>query len=223
MKTQTVIDRPGAPIEKWWGPDYDSESVRYAVNEWQKKANYILSLVDKKRTVIQAGGNVGVFPKRLAQHFMSVYTFEPVRFNYECLLKNIEGIYNIVPYNKGLSDKEQNTHIKWKHENNCGAVRLSEDDDGDIKLITLDSIEIIDVDMIWLDVEGFEYKALQGAKQTIEKYRPVIILENNGLIHGYPEQQKGMGSSEFRSVMLEEFNYKLDKTMMRDDIYIYAN
>ena len=33
------------------------------------------------------------------------------------------------------------------------------------------------IDLIKIDVEGFEFEVLCGAKETIEKYKPVIVIE----------------------------------------------
>ena len=48
-----------------------------------------------------------------------------------------------------------------------------------IKVKTIDSLGYTDVDFIKLDVEGHEYKCVVGAEQTIRKYNPVIIVEQN--------------------------------------------
>ena len=53
----------------------------------------------------------------------------------------------------------------------------------DVKTMSLDAFvenEGIDhLDVLKLDIEGSELKALQGAQNTIEKYRPAIILGIN--------------------------------------------
>lgn len=47
----------------------------------------------------------------------------------------------------------------------------------DAQMKTLDSFNFQDVDIIKVDTEGTEYWVLQGAKETIEKYQPVIQIE----------------------------------------------
>ena len=49
---------------------------------------------------------------------------------------------------------------------------------GHIPCLTIDILDLHACDLIQLDVEGFEYRILQGAVRTIEKYRPVIAAEN---------------------------------------------
>lgn len=46
-----------------------------------------------------------------------------------------------------------------------------------ITIETLDSYNFQDVDIIKMDVEGFEYNVLLGAEQTINKWKPVVQAE----------------------------------------------
>ena len=57
------------------------------------------------------------------------------------------------------------------------ANSLTETYNHNIKCITIDSLNIKDVDFIKIDVEQYEWFALQGAKETIETYHPVIMME----------------------------------------------
>jgi hypothetical protein len=43
----------------------------------------------------------------------------------------------------------------------------------------LDSFDFPRVDLVKLDAEGFEGQVLEGARSTIDRCRPVIILEND--------------------------------------------
>jgi FkbM family methyltransferase len=59
-------------------------------------------------------------------------------------------------------------------------------DETDVRKITVACEKVDDiaakcdrVDFIKIDVEGFEYEALKGARATIERYQPVIFFENN--------------------------------------------
>lgn len=45
------------------------------------------------------------------------------------------------------------------------------------QLYTLDEFNFVNVDYIKIDVDGYEEKVLQGAVNTIMKYKPVIVLE----------------------------------------------
>lgn len=46
-------------------------------------------------------------------------------------------------------------------------------------MITIDSLELNNVGLIKIDVEGMELKVLQGAEKTIRRCRPLIYVESN--------------------------------------------
>jgi hypothetical protein len=67
---------------------------------------------------------------------------------------------NIVQGNTGHSHIDQNSIGK-----------------GTIPLKTLDSFNFTNIDMIKIDVEGFEGEILAGAMKTIELNKPVLVIE----------------------------------------------
>ena len=61
---------------------------------------------------------------------------------------------------------------------------------GDIPMVTLDSLEIEDVDLIKIDVEGLEMQVLEGARNTLEKAQYIMIeLNNNSKKYGSSNTQ----------------------------------
>lgn len=205
----------------WWTPDYCHEAVDYVVKEWNVKGQKVLDMLPQKRSVLQAGGNLGIFAKHMSNHFDKVYCYEPVEENFECLTKNISGIDNIQTHMAGLSNNIHSASVEWSSERNSGAIRLQESTDGNIDLVTMDSQQYNDLDLMWLDLEGYEYKALCGAKQTLATHKPLLVIENNGLIHEYPGSNEG--NKEIRQVMLEDFGYKFVTRLMRDDVYMHQD
>lgn len=200
----------------WKKPIKDTHIVTAVENEWKHKGKEVVSLCTNRDTVVQAGGNIGIFPYYLSDYFNKVITFEPILGNYNCLLHNLEGKNNIITFNLGLGDKEEEAGIKYNPEDNCGAISLGAG--SGIHVCTLDSLKLESLDLLWLDIEGYEAKALLGAKNTIEKFSPILVLENKGLIPGFGGTLQG--SNEFRAWVEDTFNYRLYKRLMRDDIFI---
>ena len=189
------------------------------LTEWETKGDYVLSLCKQKRVCVQAGAHVGIFPIHLSQRFDKVWTFEPLKDNRDYLISNRKewkaNNLSIIP--AGLSCQAEMGAIR-RITNNRGATQFRKDEDGTVNFVDLDFLELTEVDLLWLDVEGYEIKALEGATTLLEENNPVIVLENNGLIYG--DEFKPTGDVRLREYMSERFGYTLYSRIMRDDIYI---
>lgn len=184
---------PGIDKELFW-PEKDVGTFGYYKNQiensgpigdWYASHKDHIEYIKENsqgKTVIQAGGAMGLYPLFLANYFQSVHTFEPSDINYYFLSRNVAGVDNI-KINKAALGSEVRYDVKMQvtHDWNLGMNKI-ESFDGDIPMTTIDtyvaSNDIDHVDFIWLDLEGFEDQAIQGAVQTITKFRPVIALEN---------------------------------------------
>lgn len=176
-----------------------------------------LALVKGRDIVVQAGGNLGLFPKRLAEEFRRVITFEPDPQLFEILRhnapeKNIEAIQAALgdshdPVavsshrrdNTGKPDHEGLTHV-------CGP--------GDIPQTRLDDMNLERCDLIYLDIEGYEWNALRGALETIQRCRPVLVIEinKNCVFAGYTKQ-------DFRA-WITALGYRFVKRVNSDDVFV---
>ena len=65
--------------------------------------------------------------------------------------------------------------IRPDKPNDTGGVHIN--GNGYMPTIILDNLNLPGCDLIQLDVEGFELKALNGAIETIKKYKPVLCIE----------------------------------------------
>lgn len=126
------------------------------------------------------GDMVPTFSKAVSGN---VYAFEPVFENYILakLCVNSNKLSNVILMNSALSDSMGNLYINTsqgdgKHAG--GGSTIS--DNGEICVaINIDRLNIDDLVLIQLDVEGHELIALTGAQETINKTRPVIAIEDN--------------------------------------------
>ncbi|WP_299193278.1 FkbM family methyltransferase [uncultured Erythrobacter sp.] len=63
------------------------------------------------------------------------------------------------------------------------------------------------VDLVKIDVEGFEHQVLAGARQTLSQYRPKLILEwHTDFFDGNPEKAQAL-----RNLLTEELGYRLKR------------
>ena len=169
-----------------------------------------------KRTVIQAGGNCGVWARYLAKLFRSVWTWEPDPMNYYCLCRNTLGFPNIWANHGALGNQPGMGIMQAPEPNNCGALQVDRSliENGQFPIIVLDDIDpeqLGSVDLIYLDVEGHELFALQGAGQLIERDRPIIALEDKGLSERY-----GVAKGDVLRYLEKEHNYEVIDQYARD-------
>lgn len=182
MKDFKLENRQG-----WIWPTNDTACWEWLQNE---KDNPLLvsEYCKNKRVIVQAGGNCGFYIKPYAALFETVYTFEPDPKNFFCLVNNVQE-QNVIKFQACLGNKHSLVGLKVKQAN-AGVTRVG-DWAGNIPTFLIDDLQLEICDLIHLDIEGFEFFALQGAKQTIERCKPIIAIEwlNHGVLYGVEEQE----------------------------------
>jgi FkbM family methyltransferase len=123
------------------------------------------------RGCVDAGANVGMWTRNLMQDFHVVHCFEPNPIFAECWRKNIPSDQNAVLHQVGLGDSEHTATFDQPLHQKLQRTP------GDIKIKTLDSYELDDIDFIKIDVDGYEDLLVKGAQETIANNRPVINIE----------------------------------------------
>ena len=170
--------------EGWWWPKYDMSCFKFLSKRTQLP-KLISKYCKKKRTLIQAGGNAGMYVNLYSKLFDTVYTFEPDPINFYCLTKNTGS--NVIKFQGCLGNKPTFVNLNYNEVNpkkpNCGGLAIA--GQGKIPVFRIDSFEFEECDLIHLDIEGYEKFALLGAIATIEKCKPVIALELNSLSERY--------------------------------------
>jgi FkbM family methyltransferase len=147
---------------------------------------YVYNHIPRKRTMIDVGANIGIFARPSAERFEHVICFEPVLKNFEVLQKNLENYSNVELYNLGLSDRDQTATfelqtLKCGHTKQVAEfVPSPEFEKHTGELTTLDRFNFQNVDWIKIDVEGFENAVLGGSRNTIQRNRPWLLIEDNG-------------------------------------------
>ncbi len=167
-------------VEGLWWPDEDKHA-RQAIIGTLRDVDLAVARCRGRKVCIQAGGDCGVWANHLANSFEQVWTIEPDLENYLCLLRNISN-QNIKPLWAALGDKRQIVGMVRDPEN-IGAHRVSEG--SEVLQLTIDYLQLEACDLIVLDIEGPEYHALQGARKTIEKFKPVLMIEDKGQSETY--------------------------------------
>ncbi len=122
------------------------------------------------------GRTIAQFVKWCGGNYKKIYSFEPDPANYELVLARMKKtpLENVDIINKGLWS--ESTSISFAGNGDQGS-RIDASGGCTIETSSIDEIARDDkVTFIKLDVEGAEYKALEGARRTIEKYHPKMAI-----------------------------------------------
>ena len=138
-----------------------------------KFLEYCDSQNKKFRTVLDVGAWCGTWSKALEPYAKKVIAFEPDRVHFSCLEKNCT--INCTPRNEAVGAKEG--MISLSDDNFTQAKRVVSE--GSIKMIAIDDLAYEQVDLIKIDVEGYEMEVLKGAERTLTDTQYLMIELNN--------------------------------------------
>ena|ERR1700761_5725258 len=177
----------------WDGPKTDWEN--HHSQKWFKN-------VRDWTCCIQAGACQGMYPRLLSERFATVYAFEPDRINFHVANLNCQ-TEKIFLFNAAVGRASGTfTGIKREYMDNVGMHKT--EGQGPIPIVAIDSLNLPVCGLLALDIEGYEYEAIQGAVGTIQRCRPVVVLERPGqavrqILYdlGYEDQEDSMSDLVF--------------------------
>jgi FkbM family methyltransferase len=169
-----------------------------------------LTLTRGRQTAIDVGAHVGSWTRQMAQKFDDVIAFEPHPENFKCLQENTRGL-DITRMNAALGNEEGECDMV-QHNDNSGCWRVVRG--AGVKVVRLDAFRFKGVDLIKIDVEGFEGAVIQGATRTINECAPTIVFEDNGL------GPRAYGEAWIDpKPILTELGYRQRKRISKDEIW----
>ena len=148
----------------------------------------IPNLCSPHMTSIDVGANIGVWTWAMARESSHVHAFEPNPKNIARLRRNLGGLKNVSLHGVALSDRDGEASLRIPrgpkgHSNQRASLsRIAVGDDKPFTALTvearrLDDFAITNVGFMKIDVEGFEQAVLDGARQTIARDRPNLLVE----------------------------------------------
>lgn len=159
---------------------------------WEPETIEFLRAHCQNGDIVHAGTFFGDFLPALAQPLPAdakVWAFEPNPENYRCALitTSINGIQKTIELmNARLGERQGSLSMITADADGRslgGSSRIvgesTEEGSITVQIVAIDEVVPSNrkVSIIQLDVEGFERPALSGALQTIQRCRPIIILE----------------------------------------------
>lgn len=185
-----------------WLPDGEQHLVQW-LNDPKKcpevdgKGSYqihklrrALEFTARHRRAVDIGAHVGFWSMQLVKQFQWVEAFEPMHRQRECWLKNMAGLGGDLRSRASLRHQALGDH----GDDTVRLITPAKGSSGDsfvmlgaetghaeqvdaAELVTLDSFDFQDVDFVKADCEGYELFALKGAKETLLRWRPTVIVE----------------------------------------------
>jgi len=102
--------------------------------------------------------------------FTKIYCIEPNKLHIDIAKRSFSQFENIEFINCGLGNKKQLINEKEMSQNNCSHDYQAQN------INTIDNLITEKVDFIKMDIEGAEQDAIEGAKNTIVKYTPILAI-----------------------------------------------
>jgi FkbM family methyltransferase len=179
-------------VNGWHLPSKDGYFTRFVEgddfkNDGFQRAHLELAMrhVVDFDVAIDVGAHVGFWSVDMAKRFAQVFAFEPAPDTYECLIKNTEQHKNVICANVAIGAESGSCLVAedTKRNGNTGA-RFVLPGPGEGRMIALDDLNFIGCDLLKIDVEGFEWAVLRGARALIKAYKPVVIMETDKTFPG---------------------------------------
>ena len=168
--------------------------------QWNNNILLLIGQFIKKfnlKHFLNIGCHIGTVALPVSKYIDKVTAIEAFPLTFNHLKENIKinKIFNIEILNLAIGDKNEkifflDTENKRIKNNSGGMHVITEKDISEESLSSnicskkysnkmkkLDDLNIFDFDIILADVEGKEYEMLKGGKNTILKYKPILIIE----------------------------------------------
>lgn len=194
----------------------DREALKYARRDLAT-LDKAIARCRRRSVAVQAGGNLGVFPAHLSPVFQSVYSFEPSPALFRKMLVNAPQP-NIVYFQAALGASRGGVRMSRSRRDgkpnvHDGVTHVA--GPGPVPTILIDDLELGTCDLMVLDLEGMELPALQGARATIERSRPVVMVE----VTEKNCSQYGLHEDDTRTFM-RLMGYHLAERIHSDEVYV---
>lgn len=161
-----------------------------------------LSMIEGGRVALDGGAHVGAYTRIMLERFETVYAFEPAPDTFAALERNLRdwGVSDRVhAYQVALSDREDKVRMKGRLGRRSVTRRIA--GRGEIPAMPIDALGLEELDFLKLDLEGYEYRALLGARETLLRTQPAVLFEDKeykaelyGDAHGAHEFLESLGA-----------------------------
>lgn len=177
----------GALRGRWWLPASRGKVLRILNGTYEREQTRLFQQhIRPGATVLDVGAHVGyytVLAAVLAAESGRVHAFEPNPRNADFLRRHvrINALANVRVEQAGVSDRAGTARFGFG--TGSGTGHLAEGGAIEVRTIRLDdhcAEHGLAPTAVKIDVEGAEVSVLAGARETLERHRPVIFLSTHG-------------------------------------------
>lgn len=191
-------------------------------NTWETHLKQLIQqYVKPGSTVLDIGAHIGTHTVTLSKSVGpggSVVAFEPQPKIFRELFLNmaLNNLSNVSFFWGGVGNKMGKIELSPLVPDNEAGTGLWGGTGKFVDLVSIDSFHFNNVSLMKIDVEGQELAVLEGAKETILRERPVILIEIQG---GYdssnaPPQIREMIQATIKN--MEDLGYHVEKIIGHD-------
>lgn len=207
-------------VHGWAYPDVDDFMWREMKADGTYQAGHLhmaLTYVTDFSLAIDGGAHVGTWSRLMSQAFAKVIAVEPSPDTFEALTVNIAafqcGNVDLRPIAIGAAVGHVSMALEGRAAaaNNTGGRFVQAG--GVIPVERIDDWQLPTCGFLKLDIEGSEPLALEGARETLVRCRPIVLFEHKGFCRRY-----GLPPDASQRV-LESVGYKQLSIAGKDQIW----
>lgn len=142
----------------------------YQLKKWRACLPWIKSWDN----AIDIGSHVGMWAMQIAKRFRRVHCFEPMAVFRECAEKNLADSCNWLIYPIALGASSGRVGMDYVPADSGDTHVI---DGTTTEMRTLDSFGFENVGFVKIDAEGYEAHIVEGARDTLQRCRPCVIVE----------------------------------------------
>lgn len=193
--------------------------------------NKLAPYIKSSKTILDIGAHAGshTILYKYLNPSSEIFAFEPQRKMSDLLTHNVEQnnfdnvhIYNcavghenriFTMSNSSIDGENANRQIGYGTEKryNLGGLQMGKGGEA-TNIITIDSLDLSNVDFMKIDVEGFEPLVLLGAEKTIKEHMPTIAFEHNHkAISKSTLADLGIQTPPTSESLLRDFGYNISR------------
>lgn len=199
------------------------------------KLQAALDLVNTRGVALDVGAHCGLWSMWLGREFQHLIAFEPVREHRALWQRNVgatcDGLGHLLElYGAAVGAAKGTVVLDWEPTSTGNTHVVAVDGDAvaastaasqggrqvEAPVMTIDSLGLEDCDLIKIDTEGFELQVVRGARETIERCRPVIVVEQKGHATKFYGAER-TGAVQF----LESLGMRTERVLSGDHLMVW--